>query len=383
MERKKKVFVSGCYDMLHSGHVAFFEEAARYGDLYVGIGSDKTIFELKARKTINTENERLYMVRALKVVKEAWVNKGSGILDFEDDLLEFKPDIFFVNTDGHSTLKEELCKKLGIEYVISKRIPHGNLPSRSTTALRTECRIPYRIDLAGGWLDQVYVNKLHPGAVLTICIEPEFEFNDRSGMSTSSRKKAIELWQTDIPEGDKEKIAKTLFCFENPPGTQYISGSQDALGITMPGLNRFYYDGAYWPVQIESVLDADLLSWIEKRLWLIALYPRHKEYDVLANTNITQKGVEALAKAAEKCWIALKNKDAQAVGTAMKESFDAQIAMFPNMISEDIIQQLDLYKKDALGWKISGAGGGGYLILFSENLLKNAIQIRIRKWNAL
>ena len=56
----KKVFVSGCYDMLHSGHVAFFEEAAGYGDLYVGIGSDKTINDLKARKTINSDAERLY-----------------------------------------------------------------------------------------------------------------------------------------------------------------------------------------------------------------------------------------------------------------------------------------------------------------------------------
>ena len=79
---KKKVFVSGCYDMLHSGHVAFFEEAATHGDLYVGIGSDKTIHELKARKTIHTEDERLYMVRVLKSVKEAWVNSGSGVLDF-------------------------------------------------------------------------------------------------------------------------------------------------------------------------------------------------------------------------------------------------------------------------------------------------------------
>ena len=50
----KKVFVSGCYDMLHSGHVAFFNEAASYGDLYVGIGSDNTINELKARRTINS-----------------------------------------------------------------------------------------------------------------------------------------------------------------------------------------------------------------------------------------------------------------------------------------------------------------------------------------
>ena len=56
----KKVFVSGCYDMLHSGHVAFFEEASGYGDLYVGIGSDKTIRDLKNRKTINTDQEYIW-----------------------------------------------------------------------------------------------------------------------------------------------------------------------------------------------------------------------------------------------------------------------------------------------------------------------------------
>jgi cytidyltransferase-like protein len=44
----KKVFVSGCYDMLHSGHVAFFDEAASHGDLYVGLGSDKMMVRLKA-----------------------------------------------------------------------------------------------------------------------------------------------------------------------------------------------------------------------------------------------------------------------------------------------------------------------------------------------
>ena len=30
---RRKVFVSGCYDLLHSGHVAFFAEAAKLGDL--------------------------------------------------------------------------------------------------------------------------------------------------------------------------------------------------------------------------------------------------------------------------------------------------------------------------------------------------------------
>ena len=375
----KKVFVSGSYDMLHSGHVAFFEEAASYGDLYVGVGSDKTIAELKARKTINPDAERLYMVRALKVVRDAWINSGSGMLDFEGELRQLMPDIFFVNTDGHTPAKEQLCKELGIEYIVSQRIPHGSLPVRSTTALRQVCRIPYRIDLAGGWLDQPYVSKFYPGTVITICVEPDYEFNDRSGMSTSSRNKAIELWQTDIPEGDSEKLAKTLFCFENPPGTKYVSGSQDSLGITMPGLNRYFYDNDYWPSKIESRLDDDLLTWIEQRIWMIPLYPRKSDFDVLADTRIDERGAKALSLAAEELWNSLMKKDARTAGEAFTRSFEAQISMFPNMVNAEILNQLEQYKKNALGWKISGAGGGGYLILFSETPIEKAIQIRIRR----
>lgn len=375
----KKVFVSGCYDMLHSGHVAFFEEAATHGDLYVGIGSDKTINELKARKTINNERERLYMIKALRFVKDAWVNSGNGLMDFIDEIKNLKPDVFFVNSDGHSALKEQLCKDLGIEYIVSKRVPHGGLPARSTTALREECRIPYRIDLAGGWLDQPNVSSLCPGAVLTISIEPDYDFNDRSGMSTSSRKKAIELWQVDIPSGDKEKLAKTLFCFENPPGTKYVSGSQDSLGIVLPGLNRLYYDGDFWPSKIEKVQDDDVLSWIEERLWLVPLYPRHSNYDVLANTNITHENAVKLSAAADDAWTALKEKDVRKLGKAVRESFEAQIVMYPHMIADAILEVLNKYKDQAFGWKLSGAGGGGYLTFVSETPIDNAIQIRIRR----
>ena len=48
----KKVFVSGCFDLLHSGHIEFFRKASKYGDLYVSVGSDKTIEDLKKRPTI-------------------------------------------------------------------------------------------------------------------------------------------------------------------------------------------------------------------------------------------------------------------------------------------------------------------------------------------
>ena len=131
-----KVFVSGCFDVLHSGHVRFFEEASQYGDLYVSIGSDKTILELKNRPTLYNEQERLYMVSSLKFVHRAFVASGSGKLDFENEIRQIKPDIFFVNEDGHSDEKQKFVESLGIRYVVSKRQAKENLPIRSTTSIR-------------------------------------------------------------------------------------------------------------------------------------------------------------------------------------------------------------------------------------------------------
>lgn len=379
----QKVFVSGCYDMLHSGHVAFFEEAAMYGDLYVGIGSDRTISGLKARKTINTEQERLYMVKSLKMVKDAWINSGTGVMDFEKEVTRLKPDIFFVNEDGYTPEKQEFCDRMGIRLVVSKRVPRKGLPARSTTAIRKECLVPYRLDLAGGWLDQPFVSKYHPGPVITISIEPEIEFNDRSGMSSSTRAKAIDLWQYDIPDGDREMLAKTLFCVENPPGSKYISGSQDSIGIVYPGVNRLDYpEEAYWPEKIVTVNDDGILRFIEEHLWFINLSPRADHFDVLANTFIDAKKVKALADAALGTWDAIMNKELFRFGCFFRDSFEAQIAMFPNMVNQNILNAIAAFRNKALGWKISGAGGGGYLVLVSDHPVKNAFQVQIRRERA-
>jgi cytidyltransferase-like protein len=377
--RRKKVFVSGCFDMLHSGHVRFLEEAAAYGDVYVGIGSDQTVKELKGRYPVNTQEERQYMLAALRHVKQCCINRGAGIMDFLKELEQVAPDYFVVNEDGNLPAKSKLCRRLGIQYVVLRRIPRANLPARSTTTLRKECRIPYRLDLAGGWLDQPFVSKHGAGPVLDISIEPLIEFNERSGMASSTRRRAIELWQTDIPGGDREKLARTLFCYENPPGTREFSGSQDALGIVLPGLNRLDYRGGYWPVRIASVHDEAILCWLEAQLHLVPLGPRRSGFHVLRSTRITPARVRALASAADGCWHAILKRDLAAFGRHFRESFDAQVSLFPHMANANVRSMIALYADKSLGWKLSGAGGGGYLVLVSPHDIEGAIKLKIRR----
>ena len=239
--------------------------------------------------------------------------------------------------------------------------------------------MPYRIDLAGGWLDQPYVGKYASGPVITISIEPTIEFNERSGMASSTRRKAIELWHTDVPSGDREKLAHVLFCYENPPGTKVIAGSQDAIGIVLPGLNKLVYDGNFWPIGITSIDDENILSWIEDHLYLITLGPRENSFDVLEHLNINKANAEELKRASEQCWDSILKKDLKTFGQHFRESFEAQIKMFPNMIFDGIPQIIKKYRNSACGWKLSGAGGGGYLIFISEKPMKGAIQIKIRR----
>jgi cytidyltransferase-like protein len=377
--RKKTVLVTGCFDLLHSGHVAFLEDASSHGELIVGIGSDETVRNLKGRYPVYTEQERKYLLEALRCVKRCTINTGRGILDFLDDLDSIRPDILFVNEDGNSPEKEELCRQRNIEYIVSQRIPHAALPSRSTTALRSECNIPYRIDLAGGWLDQPYVSKYCPGSVLTISIEPTIQFNERSGMATSTRRKAIELWKTELPGGDREQLARVLFSYDNPPGTEVFSGSQDAIGIVLPGLNKLNYSSRYWPEEIETCRQEDILEWLENRLSLITLGPRDDRYSVLSDTNINTETASRLATAAANCWKAILRKDVVEFGKSFAESFEAQVAMFPHMMDGSLRDVLNSYNSRALGWKLSGAGGGGYLILVSESQISGTIKIKIRR----
>ncbi len=239
--------------------------------------------------------------------------------------------------------------------------------------------MPYRIDLAGTWIDQPYVSRYHPGWAITASIEPTIEFNERSGMATSTRKKAIEIWNDHLPMENPEKLAKILFRYDNDPGTENVSGSQDSIGIAMPGINRFFYEsGKYWPSKIETITDLSIIEWLEAHLYMVTLWPRPADFVVLGDTNINRTNVLNLTNASEMAWDGLINKDIESFSEGFMASFKSQVTMFPRMLNEKIARVIDNYKDMALAWKLSGAGGGGYLIFVSDKEIPNSIRIKIR-----
>lgn len=374
----KKVLVSGCYDLLHAGHVAFFKTASQYGNLYVSVGQDDNLFKLKGKKPYFSQEERVYMVGAVKYVTEAFVASGNGMLDFVEDMKRIKPDYFVVNSDGFTEGKKRLCDENNVELIVLERIPEEGLPARSSSQSKKDLKLPYRLCLAGGWMDQPWVSEVHSGACVVAQVWPDYDFNDRSGMATSSRKIAMELWGNKIPEGDQIRNAKLLFGAENPPGSEYVSGSQDQLGILLPGANRLDYDGKYWPCNIESMVDADTCEWLSRVLHLIPLAPRPDGYNPLVDKYLTTENIKELADSANLCWEGILEKDVNKLGEGMKRSFYSWRKMLPLTVPDWVLDELETNWFSNYSGAITSGSGGGYVIVASEEEIPGALKIKVK-----
>jgi cytidyltransferase-like protein len=133
----RRVLVTGCFDWLHSGHVEFFRDAAALGELYVVAGSDRNVRLLKGDgHPLHHQDQRVYMIGAMRPVHRALVSTGSGWMDAEPEIDVVKPHIYLVNEDGDNPEKREFCNTHGLEYLVLKRRPHRGLPPRTSTDLR-------------------------------------------------------------------------------------------------------------------------------------------------------------------------------------------------------------------------------------------------------
>ncbi len=94
--------VFGVFDVLHKGHLNFFEQARKYGDyLIVVVARDKTVKKIKGNFPRNNEKQRLKTIR-----KYADKSVLGYIRDKYKVIRNFKPDIICLGYDQNASLKE-------------------------------------------------------------------------------------------------------------------------------------------------------------------------------------------------------------------------------------------------------------------------------------
>jgi len=375
-----KVLVAGFFDLFHSGHLAFLEESASFGDLYVSVGSDANIEYMKNKKSIYTEEERLYIIKGLSCVKDAEVSCGHvGAESFVPYMKKIGAEVFVTNDDGTDLeSKKKICQENGIKYIELKRRPLSNLPARSSTAISNIDMIPHRLDLVG-FYDQTLLNSVCPGSVILANIET-LDLEDRSGMSSSTRNVARRIFGNRLPKNmTPDEIAKIVFAVENPPGSKYISGVVDQLGLCLPGINRLNFDNSYWPYERESILDREICGWLSDHIFLKQTQPRPLGYNVFdGRESFDLRKVKQHSELGRECLDAIKKMNTTTLGEVINSVHKSQKNMIPGYESSEVKSIIDSVKDCHLGVKLMGAGGYGYMMIVSEEPDKDFIKISIR-----
>lgn len=248
--------------------------------------------------------------------------------------------------------------------------------------------IPNRLQLGGGWIDQPFMSKLNPkppGAMVVVQIEPDFRPMSRSGVASSTRIVAMDLWNGRLPDRPKQELVRELYHAENTYKAE-PSGSQDMIGIIYPGINRldydFHYESGVFPKHVESCTSAKVARWLERVLWLIPVEPRPPGYNPLEEKNLDPKWVVKLGQTGHIIYDAILKMDAVALGKGINQGLKCWDILLPTsmrhpVMNYDLIELATAYQKQYLGACYSGPGGG-YLIVISQAPVPGAFQVKIR-----
>ncbi len=249
-------------------------------------------------------------------------------------------------------------------------------------------RIPYRMALAGGWIDQPFVSKLNPtppGSMVVVSLEPTFRFMDRCGMATSTREVARRLWNDTLPVGDAGRFIRELYDAENA-GRDDPSGSQDMAGLVCPGISRLDYDikheGGIFPEHIESDNDPATARWLEKVIHVVPVAPRPEGYTPLDERRLDPEWVRRLGCSGKSCFEAISARDVKALGESLNECMRCWEAILPQTVRHpaitlDLPAFLAFYQSRYAGAMYSGCGGG-YLYVASDRPVPGSIRFNIR-----
>jgi hypothetical protein len=248
--------------------------------------------------------------------------------------------------------------------------------------------IPYRLALAGGWIDQPFVSALNPsppGSMVVVSVEPDFPFMDFCGMATSTRKIAHRIWKGALPDRPPEELVRELYAEENR-GKADPSGSQDMVGLVYPGISRIDYDasvhGGIFPAKVESSVDASVAGWLERVIRVLPVAQRPSGYSPLIEKNLEPGWIARLGETGKACYASILARDLRGLQASMDECMACWAAILPGTVRHpalrpDLEAILGRYQAVYGGAMYSGCGGG-YLYIATEAEVPGSFGVRVR-----
>jgi cytidyltransferase-like protein len=331
-----KVFVSGCYDIIHAGHVQFFREARALGDhLTVSFASAEVLWVHKQRRSSLPDEHKRGLLAALGMVDEVVVGRGleEGI-DFREEFLRLRPDILAVTEDDkYGDLKRALCVETGARYVVLPKTP-PQFPPISTSEIvrwiRAPQAAPLRVDFAGGWLDVPRFAR--PGAFVVNCaISPtvslrEWPYERNAGLGGSGAWALLNgrdgvSAEIDLGVGwqDPAIISESGLCV-------WRSGLKPDLELKTDGALLRGRMALFWTGQSHSTPD---------------LADRPRDFDLIERAGRIARD-------------AVWKQDVGRLAEAVRVSWSMQQAEGMAALPADV--------PGAMAWKYTGGGFGGYAV---------------------
>jgi cytidyltransferase-like protein len=335
----KKVFVSGCYDILHAGHICFFEDARALGDhLTVCFASDEVLKLAKGRAPSIPEDNKMLLLGSLRSVDQ--VVKSSNlhpIFDFVDHLETIKPDIVAITEDDrHLQEKKEFFSARGITLVVLPK--HTNYTPTSTTSILASIKniveVPLRVDFAGGWLDVPKFSR--KGSYIVNC--------------TIIPKVSLDHWPYEHGGGLGGSAAHAILKIKNGLESELNLGVgwQDPAVIQETGL-CVWRSGKKPVIEFKSNPD-----WLLGRMLIVWTGIRHDTPHLVS----TKRDYQAIIRAGKVAALAVFSKDFKKMCQAVSMSYTVQL--------KEGMKELSAVPR-ARAKKYLGGGHGGYaLYLFNS-----------------
>jgi D-glycero-alpha-D-manno-heptose-7-phosphate kinase len=276
-----------------------------------------------------------------------------------------------------STLRFRNDKKLKIEIVGEGKIIYPDIK-----------KIKYdgKFDLVKATIKHLYSGKRG----LDIYIYKEVAPRSGLGGSATLFVNIIGLFNELLKKKlDKYKIAELAYKLEREE-LKNLGGRQDQYAAVFGGINFIEFKGKNFVRVTPLNIAKETIYSLEENLILLDIGKRKNSGQIIEeqikNVETKKSTLEAMLKTKEmvgELKEALLSNDLKRFGILLDKAWQLK-KKFSSKISRPDIDKLyeDLKKAGAIGGKISGAGGGGHMVVFCRPFKRDKVEKAALKWGA-